>query len=72
MIPKTTIYAAAAVATLALAVGYSETSLAQAPAGQGPGIERHPRTALSQARERRLVHVGAELREDEREAESAG
>ena len=32
MIPKTTIYAAAAVATLALAVGYSETSLAQAPA----------------------------------------
>ncbi len=32
MIPKTTIYAAAAVVTLALAVGYSETSLAQAPA----------------------------------------
>ena len=32
MIPKTTIYAAAAVATLARAVGYSETSLAQAPA----------------------------------------
>jgi imidazolonepropionase-like amidohydrolase len=32
MIQKTTIYAAAALATLALAVGYSETSLAQAPA----------------------------------------
>ncbi len=32
MIPKTVIYAAAVLATLAVAAGYSETSLAQAPA----------------------------------------
>ena len=34
MIKKTTIYAAAGLATLALAMGYGEPSLAQAPAAQ--------------------------------------
>ena len=52
MIPKTTIYAAAAVATLALAVGYSETSLAQAPAAatQAPRAGRGSGDAPAPAR----------------------